>query len=478
MNRVGDFGFVLGIGLVLAYFGTVDYAEVFEKVQNVTGQSITLFDGHAWSVITVICILLFIGAMGKSAQVPLHVWLPESMEGPTPISALIHAATMVTAGVFMVARMSPLFEESNTALTLITVIGATGALFTGLLGVVMNDIKRVVAYSTLSQLGYMMVAMGVSAYPVGIFHLGTHACFKAVLFLAAGSVIIGMHHEQDMRKMGGLWRFMPITYITFLIGSLALCAIPPFAGFYSKDMIIDAAKLSTIPGAHYAYYCVFFGAFVTALYTFRALFMTFHGKPRMDEHTKEHLHESPWSVCLPLILLAIPSFCIGYILYPNFLSEHNLLSSSVTISVNHPGWSRLLEEAGSVNVITLHAFLTPTFWLVISGIVVAWIFYIVKPEWPAILASKFSWIYKILMQKYGFDLFNDKVLVPVTKGFGSLFYRTGDQTLIDGFVVNGSAKVIAWASACGRKLQTGYLYHYAMAMVIGLLALLSWLLLR
>jgi NADH-quinone oxidoreductase subunit L len=478
VNRVGDFGFLLGIGLVLAYFGTVDYAEVFEKVQNVTGQSISLFDGHAWSVITVICILLFVGAMGKSAQVPLHVWLPESMEGPTPISALIHAATMVTAGVFMVARMSPLFEESNTALTFITVIGATGALFTGLLGVVMTDIKRVIAYSTLSQLGYMMVAMGVSAYPIGIFHLGTHACFKAVLFLAAGSVIIGMHHEQDMRKMGGLWRFMPITYITFLIGSLALCAIPPFAGFYSKDMIIDAAKLSTIPGAHYAYYCVFFGAFVTALYTFRALFMTFHGKPRMDEHTKEHLHESPWSVCLPLVLLAIPSFCIGYILYPNFISEHNLLSSSVTITANHPAWSHLLEEAGSVNAMTMHAFLTPTFWLVIAGIVVAWIFYIAKPEWPAILASKFSWIYNILMQKYGFDLFNDKVLVPVTKSFGGFFYRTGDQTLIDGFVVNGSARVIAWASACGRKLQTGYLYHYAMAMVIGLLALLSWLLLR
>jgi NADH-quinone oxidoreductase subunit L len=399
------------------------------------------------------------------------------MEGPTPISALIHAATMVTAGVFMVARMSPLFEESNTALSFITVIGATGALFTGLLGIVMDDIKRVIAYSTLSQLGYMMVAMGLSAYPVGIFHLGTHACFKAVLFLASGSVIIGMHHEQDMRKMGGLWRFMPITYITFLMGSLALCAVPPFAGFYSKDMIIDVARLSTIPGATYGYYCVLLGAFVTALYTFRALFMTFHGAPRMDEHTREHLHESPWTVCLPLILLAIPSVCIGYILFPDFLSAHNILSSSVTISASHPAWSKLIEEVGSPNAMALDAVMTPTFWLVVVGFVVAWVFYIAKPTWPGILASKFSLIYRILMQKYGFDLFNDKVIVPLTKGFGSFFYNTGDQKLIDGFFVNGSARVIAWTAACGRKLQTGYLYHYAMSMVLGLLALLCWLLL-
>ncbi len=477
VNRVGDFGFVLGIGLLLAYTGTLDYSQVFDKVPVLSGENITLFDHHSWSLVTVICILLFVGAMGKSAQVPLHVWLPESMEGPTPISALIHAATMVTAGVFMVARMSPLFEQSTTALTFIAVIGGTGAMFTGLLGVVMNDIKRVIAYSTLSQLGYMMVAMGVSAYPVGIFHLGTHACFKAVLFLAAGSVIMGMHHEQDMRKMGGLWRMMPITYATFLIGGLALCAVPPFAGFYSKDMIIDAARLSTIPGAHYAYYCVLLGAFVTSLYTFRSLFMTFHGKPRMDEHTREHLKESPWTVCLPLILLAIPSVVIGYILFPHFLSAHNILGSSVTISSSHPAWFHLIEEVRSPAAMAIDALSTPTFWLVVAGFVTAWIFYILKPEWPEVIAARFSWIYRVLMQKYGFDLFNDKVIVPLTKGFGFLFYRAGDQKIIDGFIVNGSARVIEWSSYCARKLQTGYLYHYATAMVLGLLALLSWLLL-
>ncbi len=478
VNRVGDFGFILGFGLIMAYAGTIDYADVFAKAPELAGQSIEIFNGHSWSLISVICILLFVGAMGKSAQVPLHVWLPESMEGPTPISALIHAATMVTAGVFMVARMSPLFECSDTALAVITIIGATGALFTGLLGVVMNDIKRVIAYSTLSQLGYMMVAMGVSAYPVGIFHLGTHACFKAVLFLAAGSVIMGMHHEQDMRKMGGLWRFMPITYITFLIGSLALCAIPPFAGFYSKDMIIDAAKLSTIPGAEYAYYCVFIGAFVTALYTFRALFMTFHGKPRMDHHTFEHLHESPASVWIPLVALAIPSFCIGYLLFPDFLSMNNILGSSITIFPNHPAWAHLVEEVSSPNTMALHALTTSTFWLVISGIATAWVFYILKPEWPAVIASKFSLIYSILMNKYGFDTFNEKVLMPLTTGFGRFFYQVGDRKLIDGLIVNGSTRVLEWTAIHGRKIQTGYLYHYASAMVIGLLALLSWVLLK
>lgn len=478
VNRIGDFGFILGIGLILAYAGTLDYTQVFVKSPQLAQESITIFNGHPWSLISVICILLFVGAMGKSAQVPLHVWLPESMEGPTPISALIHAATMVTAGVFMVARMSPLFECSNTALTVVTVIGATGALFTGLLGVVMNDIKRVVAYSTLSQLGYMMVAMGVSAYPVGIFHLGTHACFKAVLFLAAGSVIMGMHHEQDMRKMGGLWRYMPITYVTFLIGSLALCAIPPFAGFYSKDMIIDAAKLSTIPGAQYAYYCVFIGAFVTALYTFRALFMTFHGKPRMDKHTLEHVHESPWTVCLPLIALAIPSIFIGYFLFTDFLSANNILGNSVTIFSSHPGWKHLIEEVGSPNVMMLHAVLTPTFWLVIAGIVTAWIFYILKPQWPIIIASRFSWIYSLLINKYGFDTFNEKVLMRLTTAFGTLFYQVGDRKLIDGFFVNGTARLLEWAAIRGRKFQTGYLYHYATVMIVGLLVLLSWMILQ
>lgn len=480
VNRVGDFGFILGIGLILAYTGSLDYNQVFNQVPTLNTETISLFSGSSWSLVTVICILLFVGAMGKSAQVPLHIWLPESMEGPTPISALIHAATMVTAGVFMVARMSPLFECSNTALTFITVIGATGALFTGLLGVVMNDIKRVIAYSTLSQLGYMMVAMGVSAYPIGIFHLATHACFKAVLFLAAGSVIMGMHHEQDMRKMGGLWRFMPITYITFLVGSLALCAIPPFAGFYSKDMIIDAARLSTIPGAHYAYYCVFLGAFVTALYTFRALFMTFHGKPRMDKHTQEHLHESPWSVCLPLVALAIPSVLLGYALFSHFLSAHNILGSSILIAPQHSGWEELVSEVGSTSprLLALHAVLTPTFWLVIAGIVTAWVFYIAKPTWPAILSTKFSWIYRVLMAKYGFDCFNEKVLMPLTTSFGRFFYQIGDRKLIDGLVVNGSARVVAWAAAQGRKTQSGYLFHYATVMILGLLALLSWMLLK
>ena len=476
VNRVGDFGFILGIGLVLAYAGTLDYAQVFAKVPELTQHSIVLFSNHSWSLVTVTCLLLFVGAMGKSAQVPLHVWLPESMEGPTPISALIHAATMVTAGVFMVARMSPLFECSNTALAVIAIIGATGALFTGFLGVVMNDIKRVVAYSTLSQLGYMMVAMGVSAYPVGIFHLGTHACFKAVLFLAAGSVIMGMHHEQDMRKMGGLWRFMPITYITFLIGSLALCAIPPFAGFYSKDMIIDAAKLSTIPGADYVYYCVFLGAFVTALYTFRALFMTFHGKPRMDKHTREHLHESPWTICVPLIALAIPSIFLGYFLFPHFLTMHGILGNSVTIFAEHSAWSHLVEEVGSPNAMALHAVITPTFWLVILGIVMAWVLYVLKPEWPAKISARFSWIYRILINKYGFDQFNEKVIMRLTTGFGCLFYQIGDRKLIDGILVNGSARLVECMAVLGRKSQTGYLYHYATMMVIGLLGLLSWML--
>jgi len=476
VNRVGDFGFILGIGLILAYAGTLDYAAVFHKAPQLAKETISLFSGSTWSLVTVICILLFIGAMGKSAQVPLHVWLPESMEGPTPISALIHAATMVTAGVFMIARMSPLFEYSNTALTFVLVIGATGALFTGLLGVVMNDIKRVVAYSTLSQLGYMMVAMGLSVYPIGIFHLVTHACFKAVLFLAAGSVIIGMHHEQDMRKMGGLWRRMPITYMTFLIGTLALCAIPPFAGFYSKDMIIDAAHLSTIPGAQYAYYCVLIGAFVTALYSFRALFMTFHGKPRMDHHTLEHVKESPWSVWVPLVALAVPSIVLGYVLFIPFLSEsHNILGNSFTIFAAHPVFSHLSEEIRGPAEMAFSGFSSLTFGLVMLGILTAWIGYIAMPKLPAFISRRFSLIYRILLDKYGFDGFNDKVLVPLTKGFGHLFYQAGDRRLIDGFLVNGTARIVEWAAVQGRKVQTGYLYHYATMMVLGILVLLSWL---
>lgn len=478
VNRVGDFGFILGIALILAYTGSLDYDTVFKSASSLASESIIIFSGHEWQVITVICLLLFVGAMGKSAQVPLHVWLPESMEGPTPISALIHAATMVTAGVFMVARVSPLMELSNTALTVILVIGATGALFTGLLAIVMNDIKRVVAYSTLSQLGYMMVAMGASAYSAGIFHLLTHACFKALLFLAAGSVIIGMHHEQDMRKMGGLWSKMPITYITFLIGSLALCAIPPFAGFYSKDTIIEATQLSTIPGSSYAYFCVVVGAMVTAIYTFRALFMTFHGKPRMDEHTLSHVHESPWVVWLPLVLLAIPSIIVGYILYmPMLFDKATILSSSLFVLPEHNVLAELAKEVVSPWESMLHAVNSLVFWLTLAGVLIAWIAYIALPQIPTIIAKTFKWIYRILMDKYGFDAFNDLVIVRGSKALGRVFYNIGDQKIIDGLFVNGTGRTLRWFASKGRLFQSGYLYHYVSVMVFGLLVFLCWLLL-
>ena len=478
VNRVGDFGFVLGIGMVLAYTGSLDYETVFKSATALSHETIQLYSGHSWSVLTVICILLFIGAMAKSAQVPLHVWLPESMEGPTPISALIHAATMVTAGVFMVARISPMMEYSPVALSFIVVIGATGALFTGILALVMNDIKRVVAYSTLSQLGYMMVAMGVSAYSAGMFHLLTHACFKALLFLGAGSVIIGMHHEQDMRKMGGLWNKMPITYITFVIGSLALCAVPPFAGFYSKDTIIEAAKVADIPGSAYAYFCVLLGAMVTAMYTFRSLFMTFHGKPRMDKHTLSHVHESPWVVLIPLIILAIPSVIIGYILYmPMLYNSPTLLASSLFVLPEHNVLAELAHEVSSPLHSALESVTTPTFWLTIAGIAVAWISYIAIPSIPAFMARKFSWIYRLLLNKYGFDALNDRVIVPFFKGLGRFFYRFGDQKLIDGFFVNGTGRTIRWFANKGRLLQSGYIYNYATVMVIGLFGFLCWLLL-
>ncbi|MCL5272926.1 MAG: NADH-quinone oxidoreductase subunit L [Gammaproteobacteria bacterium] len=478
VNRVGDFGFVLGIALIFAYTGSLDYETVFKSATYLASQNIQLFAGHNWSLVTVICLLLYVGAMGKSAQVPLHVWLPESMEGPTPISALIHAATMVTAGVFMVARVSPLMELSTTALTVILVIGATGALFTGILALVMNDIKRVVAYSTLSQLGYMMVAMGVSAYSAGMFHLLTHACFKALLFLGAGSVIIGMHHEQDMRKMGGLWNKMPITYVTFVIGSLALCAFPPFSGFYSKDTIIEAAQLSQIPGSSYAYFCVTLGAMVTALYTFRSLFMTFHGKPRMDEHTLSHVHESPWVVWLPLVLLAIPSIILGYILYmPMLFDNPTLLSSSIFTLPEHNVLAELAREVISPLQSALHSVHSLTLWMTIAGAVIAWVCYIAVPSIPAYFARHLSVLYSILLNKYGFDRFNDFFFVKGSKGLGRLFYKVGDQRLIDGFVVNGSGRLVRWFSTKGRAIQSGYLYHYATIMVFGLLGFLCWLIL-
>lgn len=478
VNRVGDFGFILGIGLLFAYTGSLDYVKIFKSVSSLSTETIALFNGHPWSLLTVTCLLLFVGAMGKSAQVPLHVWLPESMEGPTPISALIHAATMVTAGVFMVARISPLIEYSNTALSFVIIIGATGALFTGILALVMNDIKRVVAYSTLSQLGYMMVAMGASAYNAGIFHLLTHACFKALLFLGAGSVIIGMHHEQDMRKMGGLWRKMPITYVTFVIGCLALCAIPPFSGFYSKDTIIEAAKFSEIPGSGYAYFCVAAGAMVTALYTFRSLFMTFHGKPRMDEHTWAHVHESPWVVWFPLVVLAIPSVIIGYILLmPMLYDAPTLLSRSIFVLPQHDVLSEIGKEVSGPLTMAVHAFHSMIFWLTLAGIFIAWICYIAVPGIPAKLSHAFSWVYRLLMNKYGFDSFYNKVFVNGSKGLGRLFYRAGDQAIIDGLLVNGTGKTVRWFAQKGRTMQSGYLFHYATVMVLGLFAFLCWLLL-
>lgn len=478
VNRVGDFGFLIGIALVFAYTGSIDYETVFKSVNYLTSQNIELFQGHPWSLVTVICLALYVGAMGKSAQVPLHVWLPESMEGPTPISALIHAATMVTAGVFMIARISPLIEFSTTALSVVLVIGATGALFTGILALTMNDIKRVVAYSTLSQLGYMMVGMGASAYSAGMFHLLTHACFKALLFLGAGSVIIGMHHEQDMRKMGGLWKKMPITYITFVIGSLALCAIPPLAGFYSKDTIIEAVQLSQIPGSGYSYFCVVVGAGITAMYSFRSLFMTFHGKPRMDEHTLSHVHESPWVVWLPLVLLAIPSIMLGYVLYmPMLFDNPTILSPSLFILPQHNVLAELAHEIASPFASMEHSIYSLTFWITLAGIAIAWICYIAVPSIPGYLARRFSLIYKILINKYGFDAFNNLVFVKGSKGIGTVFYSVGDQKLIDGMVVNGSSRLVRWLSAKGRAIQSGYLYHYAAVMIFGLLGFLCWLIL-
>lgn len=478
VNRVGDFGFVIGIALIFAYTGSIDYATVFQAANYLASQNIELFHGHSWSVITVICLALYVGAMGKSAQVPLHVWLPESMEGPTPISALIHAATMVTAGVFMLARISPLLELSTTALTVVLVIGATGALFTGILALVMNDIKRVVAYSTLSQLGYMMVGIGASAYSAGMFHLLTHACFKALLFLGAGSVIIGMHHEQDMRKMGGLWSKMPITYVTYIIGSLALCAIPPFSGFYSKDTIIEAAQLSQIPGSSYAYFCVLVGAMVTAIYTFRSFFMTFHGKPRMAQHAYDHVHESPWVVWLPLVLLAIPSVILGYVLYMPMLFDHpTLLGSSLFVLPEHNVMAELAHEVTSPFASMVHAVSSLTFWITLIGIFIAWICYIAIPSIPSYLARYLSLIYQFLMNKYGFDAFNNLVFVKGTKGIGSVFYNVGDQRLIDGLVVNGSSRLVRWFSGKGRTIQSGYLNHYVAVMVLGLLGFLCWLIL-
>jgi len=476
VNRVGDFGFVLGIAGVVYYTGTLDYVEAFARTDLILGQDIYLTPGEPTKAITVICILLFIGAMGKSAQVPLHVWLPDSMEGPTPISALIHAATMVTAGIFMVARLSPLFELSEAALSFILIIGATTALFMGLLGLVNNDIKRVVAYSTLSQLGYMTVALGAGAYAAGIFHLMTHAFFKALLFLAAGSVIIAMHHEQDMRRMGGLRKYMPVTYWTSLIGSLALIGFPAMSGFFSKDVIIEAVHESHIEGAKYAYACVLIGVFVTALYSFRLVFMTFHGKERMDEHTREHLHESPLVVTLPLVALAIPSVVIGWltvgpVVFGDFFSGAIMQSPEGPLAGLGAGFH-------GAAAFVVHGLTSPALYLAAAGVLTAWFLYLRRPDIPGMLQARFATLHRVLDNKYYFDWFNEHVVAAGARGFGRGLWKRGDESVIDGWLVNGSANAVGWFAGAVRHLQTGYLYHYAFAMIIGLSMLLAWLLLK
>ena len=473
VNRVGDFGFLLGIGLVLAYTGTLDYAETFASLEKFSGETLWGAD-----LITIACLLLFVGAMGKSAQVPLHVWLPGSMEGPTPISALIHAATMVTAGIFMVSRMSPMYELSDVALTVVMVIGAITALFMGLLGIVQNDIKRVVAYSTLSQLGYMTVALGVSAYSVAIFHLMTHAFFKALLFLGAGSVIVAMHHEQDIRKMGGLKKYMPITYWTGLIGTLALIGFPGFAGFYSKDMIIEAVHFSSLPYADWVYYAVVAGVFITAFYSLRMFFIVFHGESRVDEHTKSHLHESPPSITLPLIALAIPSAVVGYYTIEPMLFT-GWLSDAITVNSTHQsmsGISQLFDQHGGALGMISHAVYTVPFWMMIGGVLTAWIFSLYRTEWAAWVKSKFQGVNYILESLYGFDRFNEIVFVNGVKKLGNVLWKVSDSGLIDKMVVNGSARLVGFIGSIVRPIQTGYVYHYAFFMIFSLLIILTWVL--
>ncbi|MCG9077609.1 NADH-quinone oxidoreductase subunit L [Laribacter hongkongensis] len=491
VNRVGDFGFALGIGMVLYHFGgSLNYADVFANAPALKDATVSLFPGVEWSLMTVTCILLFIGAMGKSAQFPLHVWLPDSMEGPTPISALIHAATMVTAGIFMVSRMSPLFELSDTALSFVLVIGSITALFMGFLGIVQNDIKRVVAYSTLSQLGYMTVALGVSAYNVAVFHLMTHAFFKALLFLAAGSVIMGMHHDQDMRNMGGLRKYMPITWLTSLLGTLALIGTPFFSGFYSKDSIIEAVHASNLPGADFAYLAVNIGVFVTAFYSFRLYFLVFHGKERWMQkgHHAHHgyddgehhglgpndkPHESPWVVTLPLVLLAIPSVLVGYftidpMLYGNFFKGVIFVNTEA-----HPAMEVLREEFHGPLAMGLHALQTWPFWLALAGVATSFLFYMVAPQIPAAIQRAVNPLYRLLENKYYLDELYFAVFAKGSRLLGTGFWKAGDQTLIDGLVVNGSAKAVGALAAVTRKLQTGFIYSYATAMVIGVLVLLT-----
>jgi NADH-quinone oxidoreductase subunit L len=485
VNRVGDFGFLLGIALVLMVFGTLDYQTVFANAHNYAND-IAPIPGVSWNLMTAICILLFIGAMGKSAQFPLHVWLPDSMEGPTPISALIHAATMVTAGIFMVSRMSPLFELSETALSFVMVIGAITALFMGFLGIIQNDIKRVVAYSTLSQLGYMTVALGASAYSVAMFHLMTHAFFKALLFLAAGSVIIAMHHNQDIRYMGGLRKYMKITWITSLIGSLALIGTPFFSGFYSKDSIIEAVEYSHLAGSGFAYFAVVAGVFVTAFYSFRMYFLVFHGKERYDQvpHDEHHgahddhghhagkPHETPWVVTLPLILLAIPSVLIGYIAIEPMLFG-SYFGDAIYIAEHHHVMAELHEEFHGAFAMALHGMMSLPFFLAVAGVGTAWFFYMKRPDIPATIQKKFAPLYTLLDQKYYFDRFNDWFFAGGARGASRLLWKFGDVKLIDGFFVNGSAKMVGLFSSVLRGFQTGYVYHYAFWMIVGVSLLLT-----
>jgi NADH-quinone oxidoreductase subunit L len=483
VNRVGDFGFILGIGLIAAYGGTLNYAEAFAKAGELGALQ---FPGTDWMLVTVICICLFIGAMGKSAQFPLHVWLPDSMEGPTPISALIHAATMVTAGIFMVARMSPLYELSDTALNFVLVIGAITALFMGFLGIIQNDIKRVVAYSTLSQLGYMTVALGASAYSVAVFHLMTHAFFKALLFLGAGSVIMGMHHNQDIRWMGGVRKYMPITWMTSLLGSLALIGTPLFAGFYSKDSIIEAVAESHLPGAGFAYFAVIAGVFVTAFYSFRMYFLVFHGAERYDQNPDAHHddhhghddhhepHESPWVVTVPLLLLAIPSVVIGYLtiepmLYGDFFKDAIFVNGD-----KHHVMKELAEAFHGPLAMAMHAFSTLPFWLALAGVVLSYYMYMINPAVPAAIKRAVQPIYTLLENKYYMDWINENILARAARGLGFGLWRGGDQALIDGAVVNGSWKLVAWISSMARHLQSGYLYHYALVMILGVFVLMTW----
>jgi len=483
VNRVGDFGFLLGIGLIAAWCGSLNYSDVFAQSQLLAGTHIELLPGMPWALVSVVCICLFIGAMGKSAQFPLHVWLPDSMEGPTPISALIHAATMVTAGIFMVSRMSPLFELSQAALSFVIVIGAITAFFMALIAIVQTDIKRVVAYSTLSQLGYMTAALGASAYSAAMFHLATHAFFKAVLFLGAGSVIIALHHEQDMRKMGGLRKYMPITYLTVLIGALANAGLPPFAGFFSKDSIIEAVHLSTTPGAGFAYLLILAGVFVGGFYSFRLVFFAFHGKERFrdvvshghdthDHHGPVEPKESPWVVTVPLILLAIPSVIAGWAMVGPALFG-NYFGGAIFIAPEHPAIARMAADFhGAMGMIT-HGLMTPPFWLALSGAVTAWYLYIVRPDLPAVIKEKSGVLARILEEKYGFDRFNDWFFAGGARLLGRGLWKGGDQTLIDGLAVNGSARVVGWVASIVRLFQSGYIYQYAFSMIIGVFVLLT-----